>query len=94
MSGDKEALREAGMSEKDIRDMEGGYVPDGYQVHHKLPLDDSGTNREENLILIKNDPYHQSITNYQREQTKGMKAGEEREIMWPMPEGKIYPEKG
>ncbi|MGG1688404.1 HNH endonuclease signature motif containing protein [Pseudalkalibacillus sp. NRS-1564] len=30
----------------------------GYQVHHKLPLDDGGNNDLSNLILIKNDPNH------------------------------------
>ena len=35
-----------------------GLVPDGWQVHHKIPLDQGGTNDVENLVLIKNDPYH------------------------------------
>ncbi len=45
--------------------IEDGLVPDGWQVHHKLPLDQGGTNDLENLVLIKNDPYHKVITNEQ-----------------------------
>lgn len=66
ISKDTDKLRELGFSESDIQKLADGLVPIGYQVHHQLPLDDSGTNSFENLVLIKNDPYHKVITNYQR----------------------------
>lgn len=46
-------LKTAGLNENDIAKMKKGQVPKGYEVHHKLPLDDSGTNDFENLIIMK-----------------------------------------
>ena len=57
LSKDVDYLKEAGFSEKDILKIKNGRVPDGWQVHHKLPLDDSGTNSFDNFVLIKNEPY-------------------------------------
>ena len=65
ISKDNDKLRELGISESDIQKLADGLVTKGYQVHHQLPLDDSGTNSFENLVLIKNDPYHKVVTNYQ-----------------------------
>jgi hypothetical protein len=84
-------LFDAGLTEIDINNLKSGLVPDGYQVHHKLPLDDGGTNDFKNLILIKNDPYHKVLTNSQKELTKGMKVGDSINIKWPIPKGFIYP---
>lgn len=68
-----------------------GRNPDGWQVHHKLPLDDSGTNTFDNLILMKNDPYHQALTNYQFNMTRDMIVGESRIVPWIKPQGTLYP---
>ena len=67
--------------------------PGEWQVHHKLPLDDGGTNVHDNLVLIKNNPYHQELTDAQRTLTNGLKVGESRAIKWPVPDGFIYPPK-
>ncbi|MCT6513148.1 T7SS effector LXG polymorphic toxin [Bacillus subtilis] len=84
-------LKKAGLTDKDIARMKDGLNPKGYQVHHKLPLDDGGTNDMDNLILIKNDPYHKAITNEQNSSTKGLTPGETKKINWPIPNGEIYP---
>ncbi|MEG7281522.1 T7SS effector LXG polymorphic toxin [Bacillus sp. 0909A] len=84
-------LKKAGLTDKDIARMKDGLNPKGYQVHHKLPLDDGGTNDMDNLILIKNDPYHKAITNEQNSLTKGLTPGETKKINWPIPNGEIYP---
>ena len=85
-------LKKAGISDNDIEDTnEYGLVPDGWHVHHKIPLDQSGTNDVENLVLIKNDPYHKVITNEQNSLTKGMKPGDSKIVDFPIPEGDIYP---
>ncbi|MFV9832740.1 hypothetical protein A4A36_11615 [Bacillus subtilis] len=84
-------LKKAGLTDKDIARMKDGLNPKGYQVHHKLPLDDGGTNDMDNLILIKNDPYHKAITNEQNSLTKGLAPGETKKINWPIPNGEIYP---
>ena len=89
---DVEKLKEAGLTDKDIEEMKEGYVPDGYEVHHKYPLDDNGTNDTRNLVLIKNEPYHQAITNAQNKQIKDIEPGETKKVTLPMPKSFIYPE--
>ncbi|MDY7224508.1 T7SS effector LXG polymorphic toxin [Halalkalibacterium halodurans] len=86
-------LRGAGLSKADIALMKNGRVPIGWQVHHKLPLDDGGTNSYDNLVLIKNEPYHKVITNAQMGETRGLKPGESKTINWPIPDGFVYPKK-
>ncbi|WP_338464450.1 HNH endonuclease signature motif containing protein [Franconibacter daqui] len=75
-----------------IKRMSAGRTPSGWQVHHKLPLDDSGSNNFDNLILMKNDPYHKAFTNYQFMMTRTMKTGDSKIIPWVIPHGSIYPE--
>ena len=91
ISKDTDKLRELGFSESDIQKLADGLVPKGYQVHHQLPLDDSGTNSFENLVLIKNDPYHKVVTNYQRHIVKGMEVGDSKLVDWPFFTDNIYP---
>uniref|UniRef100_UPI0011E7064B HNH endonuclease signature motif containing protein n=1 Tax=Serratia marcescens TaxID=615 RepID=UPI0011E7064B len=47
----------------DLLRMSEGGVPVGWSVHHKLPLDDGGTNAFNNLSLIENEPFHKVLTN-------------------------------
>jgi uncharacterized protein len=85
-------LRRAGLTDDQIAMLANGRIPQGWQVHHKLPLDDGGTNDFSNLVLIKNDPYHQVITNAQNAATRGMTEGQTRVIeQWPIPNGFVYP---
>ena len=84
-------LKNTGFSDIDVLKIQNGRVPDGWQVHHKLPLDDSGTNTFDNLVLIQNEPYHKVITNYQNSITRQMGVGEVQTVQWPLPNGNIYP---
>ena len=84
-------LRAAGLNDADIALIQQGKVPQGWQVHHKKPLDDGGDNTFNNLVLIKNDPYHQAITNAQKRLVGDLKPGEARTVDFPIPEGSIYP---
>jgi hypothetical protein len=85
-------LRKAGLTETEIQKMQKGLAPGReWQVHHKLPLDDGGTNSMDNLILIKNEPYHQTLTSTQNALTKGMQTGETRVIKFPVPDNFVYP---
>ena len=93
LSKDTDNLKKAGFSTKDIIKLQKGRVPDGWQVHHKLPLDDSGINTFDNMILIRNEPYHKVITNFQNSFAKQLTTGEVRTVNWPIPEGSIYPPK-
>ena len=74
----------AGLSSDQIAQMASGQVPDGYEVHHILPLDDGGTNAFSNLVLIQNNPDHYLLTNYQNGVTKGMQSNQTQMIEWPM----------
>ncbi|MBC1537265.1 hypothetical protein HCJ52_14275, partial [Listeria sp. FSL L7-1485] len=84
-------LKNAGLKESDIQLMKNGKVPREYSVHHKLPLDDSGTNNFDNLMLIKDEPYHKVITNAQIQFSKKLKSGESVKVKFPIPDGNIYP---
>jgi hypothetical protein len=41
------------------------------------------------LILIRIDPDHQLITQYQFQQTREMSAGQTRKLEWPMPDSRL-----
>ena len=86
-----DALRRAGLDQAAIDRIASGRVPQGWQVHHKLPLDDGGTNSFDNLVLIKNDPHHLALTNAQRALVGDLTVGQSRQIDFPIPRGFVYP---
>lgn len=75
----------------DLFKMRKGTAPEGWEVHHKLPLDDGGTNAFDNLSLVEKEPFHKVLTNMQRTSTRGMLPGESKVTPWVMPTGSIYP---
>jgi hypothetical protein len=82
-------LRAAGFSQKQINDMAlDGQVPDlrgqGFQVHHKKPLAGGGDNSFDNLIIMKQSPYHAALTTEQNRNVGDLAVGEEREIDFPL----------
>jgi hypothetical protein len=85
-------LQRAGLTEVEIEGMRRGEIPNRYQVHHKLSLDDMGTNDLDNLILVKLDPFHKALTAHQRSWTSKLKPGTSADgrnaantatILWP-----------
>ncbi|ELJ4110476.1 HNH endonuclease [Escherichia coli] len=76
---------------EDLLRMRKGNIPLNYNVHHKLSLDDGGTNDFENLVLIENEPYHKVFTNMQSRIAKGILVGESKITPWAIPSGSIYP---
>ncbi|PLR41191.1 HNH endonuclease [Chimaeribacter californicus] len=75
-------------------EMAKGKIPArGWSVHHKISLDDTGTNDFHNLILIKNDPEHTVFTNAQRRIVSELEYGQSKSVYWPIPKGKIYPQR-
>lgn len=86
-----DALRRAGLDQAAIDRIASGRVPQGWQVHHKLPIDDGGTNSFDNLVLIKNDPHHLALTNAQRTLVGDLTVGQSRQIDFPIPRGFVYP---
>lgn len=84
-------LRNAGLTNGDIALIRDGRVPQGWQVHHKIPIDAGGSNEFSNLVLIRNDPNHLTITNYQNALIRGMSPGETRVFEYPIVSGFVYP---
>jgi len=96
LAKDEKLLADGRFSQEDIGRLREGKCPHGYQVHHKVPIDDGGTNDFSNLVLIKNTPYHETV--HSRFQTYQMainklKPGEEITVDFPVPETgtKIWP---
>lgn len=75
-------LLDCGMSKMDIEMMVDGFVPKGCQVHHIKPLDDSGDNDFNNLVLI-DIKSHMVVTLYQNSFCHDMKAKQCKKIKWP-----------
>jgi hypothetical protein len=78
-------LSAAGFSRTQINDMAlNGQVPDlrgqKFQVHHKKPLDGGGDNAFDNLIIMKQSPYHAALTTEQQRYVGDLQVGEERQI--------------
>ncbi|GAA69797.1 HNH endonuclease signature motif containing protein [Pseudoalteromonas sp. BSi20429] len=69
LSGNQDILSQLdklGVSSSDIAKLKAGRVPNGWQVHHKLPLHGGGTNDLSNLVLIRNSPEHSAFTTFQK----------------------------
>ena len=82
-------LKQAGLSDYHISMMKSqGGVPYGFQVHHRIPLDDGGTNDFDNLILIRDNVEHRSIHGYYNPgelQIKSMNNSDTTEVALPVP---------
>jgi hypothetical protein len=93
----RQELAAAGLSQKDIdRMVQEGRPPRGYQVHHRIPLDDGGTNKRENFILIRDDVEHRALHGYYNPaelRIRLLAYGEMAEIALPVPpkDTLIYP---
>jgi hypothetical protein len=78
-------LLNAGLTEAEIEGMLDGEVPDRYEVHHILPLDDGGTNTFDNLILIRKSSEHTALTAYQNALAKNLDENESVSVDYPVP---------
>lgn len=85
-------LKRAGFSDAKLKLMrEKGVPPRTHRVHHKLPLDDGGDNDFSNLVLIKEDPHHQVITNAGNSVSRQLRSGESVVVDYPIVPGVLYP---
>lgn len=90
-------LEGAGIARDDIDRMATlGKVPEGYQVHHRMPLDDGGTNAYDNLILMRDDVEHRAVHGYYNpgeQRIDQLKYGESGEVALPLPPADtvVYP---
>lgn len=85
-----DALRQMGLSDNMIGLLAKGETPNGFNVHHKMPLAGGGKNEFSNFILIKNDPYHTDIHKISDLQIVTMNDGETKTVKIPMPQGSIF----
>lgn len=94
---DAAELEGAGILRREIDAMAAtGKVPEGYQVHHRLPLDDGGNNADTNLILMRDDVEHRAVHGYYNpgeQRIDQLKYGEQGEVALPMPPADtiVYP---
>lgn len=90
-------LAGAGISPEAIARMAStGKTPAGYHIHHRLPLDDGGTNAFDNLILIRDDVEHRAVHGYYNpgeQRIDQLAYGQTGEVALPMPphDTIIYP---
>ncbi|MDU4093057.1 MAG: HNH endonuclease signature motif containing protein [Pantoea sp.] len=61
-----------------------------WEIHHKIPLDDGGTNNFQNLTLIHKDA-HKIFTKAQKTITRQQSKHEVSEVLWAVPTGVVYP---
>ena len=85
-----EALKKMGFSDNMLADLAKGNSPNGFNVHHKIPLAGGGKNEFSNFILIKNDPYHADIHKVSDLQIPRIKEGETKFVKIPLPEGSVF----
>lgn len=60
----RQELIDAGLTPSQIERLAMGKPPGGYEVHHRIPLDDGGDNSLKNLILMRNDIEHRAVHGY------------------------------
>lgn len=80
----QDALKRAGITQKQMEGMKRGYTPHGFNTHHKVPIYGGGTNDFSNLVLIRREPWHDMLHYHLiNGQTKSMVEGESRRVVIP-----------
>lgn len=62
-----------------------------WDVQHKFPVNDRGTNAFDNLILIRRQSEHNIFIKTQGTISKDMLPGDSQQVLWPVPKGIVYP---
>lgn len=87
---EKELVERLGLTEKDLEGMRDGYVPNGFNVHHKLAIHGGGKNEFSNFILTPLYPHDQWHHDVMDPQISGIRDGETRTIQLPWTDEMIY----
>ena len=87
---EKELVEKLGLLPNDIELMRKGYTPNGYNVHHKLPLHGGGKNEFKNFILTPKCPHDQWHWDVLDPQLAGLDRGQKREVLLPWTDEMIY----
>ena len=83
-------LRAIGITDKQIEQMKKGSVPNGYNVHHKLPIHGGGLNEFSNLILMPIKPHDELHHRVLDPQVAQMQAGETKRVKLPWSDNMVY----
>ena len=83
-------LREIGVTDKQIEQMKKGSVPNGYNVHHKLPIHGGGLNEFANLILMPIPPHDELHHKVLDPQVSQMQGGESKKVKLPWSDNMVY----
>lgn len=83
-------LRAIGITDKQIEQMKKGSVPNGYNVHHKLPIHGGGLNKFSNLILMPIPPHDELHHKVLDPQVSQMQAGETKKVKLPWSDNMVY----
>ncbi len=84
-------LRSAGLSEEAIFYMKKGKIPENYVVHLKYPLEYGGSLDFNNMVLIQDKPFHETIHAYIDKQIVTSNGIDFPPLLYvPVPVGKVY----
>lgn len=83
-------LRAIGITDKQIEQMKKGSVPNGYNVHHKLPIHGGGLNEFSKLILMPIPPHDELHHKVLDPQVSQMQAGETKKVKLPWSDNMVY----
>ena len=84
------ALRDLGLTDKQIDQIKKGHAPVGYNVHHKLPIHGGGQNVFENLILMPIKPHDELHHKVMDPQVAQMQTGESKKVVIPWTDDMVY----
>ena len=84
------ALREMGLTDKEIALVKKGKAPIGYNVHHKLPIHGGGKNEFSNLILMPIGPHDDLHHKVMDPQVAQMQSGETKKVVIPWTDDMVY----
>ena len=87
----QDALKKAGITDKQLEGMKKGFTPHGFNTHHKLPIYGGGNNDFSNLVLIRREPWHDMMHYHLiNPQIKNMNTGDARQIVIPDPKEPVF----
>jgi len=87
---EKELVEKLGLTATDIDGMKKGFTPNGFNVHHKLPLHGGGKNEFSNFILTPLYPHDQWHKDIIEKQADGIGTAKVRKILIPWTDEMIY----
>ena len=84
------ALRDMGLTDKQIQQVKKGSAPMGYNVHHKLPIHGGGQNVFSNLILMPIGPHDELHHKVMDPQVANMQTGDSKKVIIPWTDDMVY----